>query len=150
MLVSWHNFFFNAFDPAGFLSLDKPPVALWLQVAAAKLIGFGSLAMLLPQALEGLVAIVLVYLLVRRAFGEAAGLLAALFLALTPISVAVDRSNNVDSCLVMVLLLAAWALMKAVEPGRARYLVLSMALVGVGFNVKMGAALILVPALALA
>jgi 4-amino-4-deoxy-L-arabinose transferase-like glycosyltransferase len=75
-------------------------------------------------------------------------LLAALFLALTPISVAVDRSNNTDSCLVLVLLLAAWALTKAAESQRAGFLMLSMALVGVGFNVKMGAALILVPALA--
>jgi len=148
MLESWHNFFFNAFDPAGFVSLDKPPVALWLQVASAKVVGFNGIAMLLPQVLEGLIAIVLVYALVRRSFGELAGLLAALFLALTPISVAVDRSNNTDSCLVMVLLVAVWAFMRALETGRTGYLLASMACVGLGFNVKMGAALVLVPAMA--
>jgi 4-amino-4-deoxy-L-arabinose transferase-like glycosyltransferase len=149
MLGSWHNFFFNAFDPAGFVSLDKPPVAIWLQAASAKLLGFNGLAMLLPQAIEGLIAVALVHVLVRRAFGVSAGLLAALFLALTPISVAIDRSNNTDSCLVLVLLLAVWALMRAVETGRTVFLLLAMALAGVGFNVKMGAALVLVPTLAL-
>jgi 4-amino-4-deoxy-L-arabinose transferase-like glycosyltransferase len=149
MLESWHNLFFNAFDPAGFVSLDKPPIALWLQVASAKLMGFRGVAMLLPQAIEGLIAVALVYHLVRRSFGPLSGLLAALFLALTPISVAIDRSNNTDSCLVMVLLLALWALTRALETDRAGALLLAMACVGLGFNVKMGAALVLVPTLAL-
>src|ERR1700693_3805064 len=82
MLEGWHNFFFNAFDPAGFVSLDKPPVAFWLQTLSAKLLGFSELSVLLPQAIEGLAAIALLYLLVRRQLGIAAGLLAALFLAL--------------------------------------------------------------------
>ena len=110
MLQSWHNFFFHAFDPAGFVSLDKPPVAFWLQTASAKLFGFGRAAVLLPQVIEGVAAVALLYWLVRRRFGVASGLLAALFLALTPVSVAVDRSNNTESCLVLVLLLAAWAI----------------------------------------
>ena len=84
----------------------------------------------------------------RRAFGELAGLLAALFLALMPISVAVDRSNNTDSCLVMVLLLALCALVRALETGRGGWLLASMACIGLAFNVKMAAALVLVPAMA--
>ena len=110
MLDSPHNFLFNSFAPAGFVSLDKPLVALWIQVASAKLLGFGSLSVLLPQVLEGLGAVALVYHLVARRFGAAAGLLGALVLALTPISVVIDRSSNTDSCLVLVLLLAGWAL----------------------------------------
>jgi 4-amino-4-deoxy-L-arabinose transferase-like glycosyltransferase len=149
MLESWHNLFFNAFDPGGFVSLDKPPVAIWLQAASAKLLGFSGIAVLLPQVIEGLVAIVVVHLLVRRAFGDLAGLLAALFLAVTPISVAIDRSNNTDSCLILVLLLALWAFTKALEgEQRGGPLFLAMALIGLAFNVKMGAALVLVPALA--
>ena len=148
MLESWHNVFFNAFDPAGFVSLDKPPVAIWLQAVSAKLIGFNGLAMLLPQVAEGVVAVILVYILVRRSFGAIAGLLAALFLALTPVSVAVDRSNNTDSCLVMVLLLAMWAFIAALESKRLAPLLLAMAGIGVAFNVKMGAALVIVPAMA--
>src|SRR5215216_2484754 len=78
MMDSWHNFFFNAFDPGGFVSLDKPPLALWTQVLSAKLIGFHGLAMLLPQVVEGLAAILIVYLMVGRSFGRAAALVAAL------------------------------------------------------------------------
>src|SRR5207247_7805911 len=74
MLLSWHNFLFNAFDPAGFVSLDKPPVAFWIQTLSAKLLGFSPSSVLLPQLVEGLAAILLLYALVRRRFGEAAGL----------------------------------------------------------------------------
>jgi 4-amino-4-deoxy-L-arabinose transferase-like glycosyltransferase len=149
MTMSWHNFFFNAFDPSGFVSLDKPPVAFWLQTASAKLFGFGTFSVLLPQVLAGLAAILMLYALVRRHFGIGAGLLAALFLAANPISVAVDRSNSTESWLVLTLLLAAGALSRAVETGRARFLLLAAALVGVAFNVKMLVAFGVVPAFAL-
>ena len=149
MSQSWHNFAYNAFDPAGFISVDKPPLALWIQVASVKLFGFHPLSVLTPQALEGIAAVALLYYLVRRSFGPVAGLLAALFLAITPVSVAIDRSSNTDSCLVLVLLLAAWALMHAIETGRAAFLVLAMALIGVGFNVKMLAAFVVLPTFAL-
>ncbi|MFX5991215.1 glycosyltransferase family 39 protein, partial [Acinetobacter baumannii] len=82
----------------------KPPVAFWLQVLSTKLFGFHGLAVLLPQVIEGVAAIALLHHLVARRCGRLAGLAAALFLAMTPISVAVDRSSNTDSCLVLVLL----------------------------------------------
>jgi len=137
MMVSWHNFFFNAFDPAGFVSIDKPPLAFWAQTLSAELFGFSPSSILLPQALEGLASVLVLYHLVRRVFGTAAGLFAALFLTLTPIAVAVDRSNNTDTGLVFTLLLAAWALTHAVETGRCRFLLMSVALVGIAFNIKM-------------
>src|SRR5512132_2601529 len=145
MSQSWHNFLYNSFDPAGFISVDKPPVALWAQVASVKLFGFHPLSVLIPQALEGVAAVAVLYHLVARRFGAAAGLLAALFLALTPVSVAIDRSSNTDSCLVLVLLLAAWALLRAAEDGSRRRLLLSMALVGLAFNIKMLAAFVVLP-----
>ena len=148
MTQSWHNFVYNAFDPAGFLSVDKPPVALWIQALSAKIFGFRPASVLLPQVLEGVGSVWLLYCLVRRRFGTVAGLLAALFLALTPVSVAIDRSNNTDSCLVFVLLLGAWAFMRAVERGSLAWLVGALALVGIGFNVKMLAAVVVVPAFA--
>src|ERR1700752_4086411 len=150
MSQSWHNFLYNAFDPAGFISVDKPPVALWIQVASVKLFGFHALSVLIPQALEGVAAVALLYHLVQRRFGAAAGLLAALFLALTPVSVAIDRSSNTESCLILVLLLAAWALLRAAEDGSRRWLVLAVALVGFAFNVKMLAAWVVLPAFTLA
>jgi 4-amino-4-deoxy-L-arabinose transferase-like glycosyltransferase len=145
MTNNWSNFLYNSFDPAGFVSVDKPPVALWIQVASVKLFGFHGLSVLIPQVLEGLASVWIVYHLVQRRFGATAGLLAALFFAITPVSVAIDRSSNTDSCLVLVLLLAAWALTRAVEEGGRRFLLLSMALVGLGFNVKMLAAWVVLP-----
>ena len=150
MSLGWHNFLYNSFDPAGFISVDKPPVALWLQVASVKLFGFHPLSVSIPQVLEGIAAVALLYHLVRRSFGAAAGLLAALFLTLTPVSVAIDRSTNTDSCLVLVLLLAVWALTRAVETGSLPFLALTMALIGLGFNVKMLAAFVVLPTFALA
>ncbi len=117
MSASWHAFLYNAFDPTGFVSVDKPPVALWLQALAVKLFGFHGLTVLLPQVVEGVAAVALLDYLVRRRLGAWAGLFAGLFLAVMPVSVATDRSNNTESCLVLVLLLAAWALLVAAEGG---------------------------------
>jgi len=150
MLASPHNFLFAAFDPGGFLAVDKPPVALWIQTISARLIGFRPFAVVAPQALAGIAAVCLLFLLVRRHFGDLAGLLAALALAVTPVSVAVDRDNILDSWLVLVLLLVAWALLRACETGRFGALLLAAALVGVGFNVKMLAAWAILPACTLA
>jgi 4-amino-4-deoxy-L-arabinose transferase-like glycosyltransferase len=147
MLDSWHNFFFNSFDPAGFVSVDKPPLALWLQAASAKVFGFSAWSVLLPQALEGTAAVALLYHLVQRCCGRGAALLAALFLALTPVSVAIDRSNNTDSCLVLALLAAAWVASLAAESGSWRLLLACMAVLGVAFNVKMLAAIVILPPL---
>jgi 4-amino-4-deoxy-L-arabinose transferase-like glycosyltransferase len=149
MLGSWHNFIFNAFDPAGFISIDKPPVAIWLQVASAKLLGFSALAILLAQVMAGLAAVLLVYVLVRKYWGGTAGAIAALSLALSRVNVAVDRSNNTESCLILVLLAGVWLAMRAAETGRLALLCAAMAAIGIGFNVKMGAALVLAPVLAL-
>src|SRR5438093_1337287 len=149
MLDSWHNFIFNSFDPAGFVSIDKPPVAIWLQVAGAKLLGFSALSILLAQVVAGLAAILFVYVLVRKYWGGTAAAIAALSLALSPVNVAVDRSNNTESCLILVLLAGAWLGIRAAETGRLAMLCAAMAAIGIGFNVKMGAALVLAPVLAL-
>ena len=149
MMGGWHTFFYNSFDPAGFVSVDKPPLALWVQVATAKLFGFSSLALLLPQVVEGVASVGLVMHLVGRRAGAATGALAGLFLAVTPIVVAVDRSGNTDSGLVLVLLLAAWAVILAAERGHRGLLLLAMSLIGLGFNVKMLAAFVVLPVFAL-
>jgi 4-amino-4-deoxy-L-arabinose transferase-like glycosyltransferase len=150
MASDWHNFLFAAFDPAGFLSVDKPPVALWLQVLSVKLFGFQPLAVLVPQALVGVAAVWVLYRIVRRGHGEAIALLAALLFAITPVWVAVNRTNNMDSALVLAVLAAAWALLVAVERGSRRHLLGSAALMGLAFNVKMLAAFVVLPAFVLA
>jgi 4-amino-4-deoxy-L-arabinose transferase-like glycosyltransferase len=149
MLHSWHNFLFVSFDPGGFVSIDKPPLGFWIQAASAKLLGFSGLSILLPEALAGVGSVAVLYHLVRRAYGRGAGLLAALLLAITPVSVSVSRNNTIDSLLVFTLLLAAWATVKAAETGRLRWLLLSAVVVGLGFEIKMLEAYLVVPALGL-
>lgn len=150
MLMSWHNFFFVSFDPAGWVTVDKPPVSLWIQTLFAKVFGYKGFILILPQVLEGLASIALLYGLVRRPFDAWAALLAALVMALSPVSVAVDRYNNTDACLVLVLLLSAWALLRAVEKSNGAYFVLALVLAGVGFNTKMLAAFVALPVFYLA
>jgi len=146
MLKSWHNFFFVAAEPGGSVSVDKPPVGLWLQAISAYFLGVNGLGVLLPQILAGILSVVLIYHLVRRSFGTAAGLLAALIMAITPIVVATDRNNTMDSTLILTLLLAAWAIIRATESARLCYLLLGAALVGIGFNIKMLQAYLPLPA----
>jgi 4-amino-4-deoxy-L-arabinose transferase-like glycosyltransferase len=145
MLASWHNFFFVSFD-AGFVSVDKPPLGFWIQAASAYLFGFHGWSLLLPQSLAGILCVALLYHLVGRSFGPMAGLLAALALALTPISIATNRHNNLESLLVLAVLLAAWAFILAVETGRLRWLVVGALVVGLGFNIKMLEAFVVLPA----
>lgn len=146
MMDSWQNFFFASFDPAGFVAIDKPPAGFWLQVLFAKIFGLNPVSILLPQAISGVLAVLLLYYLVRRHFGIVAGLLAALVLALTPISVVTNRSVTIDSTLTLVLLVGAWAVMRAAETGHLRWLLFSAVMVGVGFNIKMLQAYLVVPA----
>src|SRR5919202_2095707 len=145
MLTSWHNCFFVSFD-AGFVSVDKPPLGLWIQAASAYLFGFRGLSLVLPQALAGVPCVALIYYLVRRAFGEVAGLIAALVLAVTPISVATSRSNTMDMLLVLSVLVAAWAVIHAAESGSLRWLVVGVVVLGLGFNIKMLEAFLALPA----
>src|SRR5438128_1471570 len=146
MLDSWHNFFFVSYDPGGFVSIDKPPVGFWLEAASAKIFGFNSVSILLPQALAGVLSVWLLYYLVRRHFGVVAGLLAALALALNPISILTNRNVTIDSTLTLVLLLGAWTVLKAAETGRLRWLLLTAFIVGIGFNIKTLEAYLVVPA----
>jgi 4-amino-4-deoxy-L-arabinose transferase-like glycosyltransferase len=150
MLGSWHNFLFASFDPGGLVSVDKPPLALWVEAGSAKLFGYSSVAILAPEALAGVAAVWLLYLLVARYFGRVAGLIAALALAVSPVSVAINRDNNPDALFVLLLVAAAWAGCRAVESGRLRWLVGCAVLVALAFNTKMLAAAIVVPGLGLA
>src|SRR6266702_7340364 len=149
MLDNWHNFFFVSFDPGGFVTIDKPPLGFWLQVLSAKLFGFTAFSVYLPQALSGVLSVALLYHLVRRRFGVVAGLLASLALAISPISVVTNRNNTIDSTLTLVMLLGAWAVLRAAETGKLRWLLLCAVTIGIGFNIKMMEAYLVIPAFGL-
>ena len=141
--------FFNSFDPAGFVTVDKPPVGLWVQAAFAAVLGFKGWVLILPQALAGIGSVALVYFIVARPFGKPAGLVAALALAVTPILIAVSRNGTMDTQLIFVLLLAVWAVLKATRERSLPWLLVSVILVGIGFNIKMIQAFVVVPAILL-
>src|SRR5439155_7900079 len=124
MASSWHNFLYDSFDPSGVMTVDKPPLALWVQALSVRVFGFHSLSMLVPQALMGVASVGLVYDLTRRRFGRAAGFVAGLVLALTPMTVAISRHNNPDALLVLCTVAALWFLVRGLEDGRTRWLVL--------------------------
>jgi 4-amino-4-deoxy-L-arabinose transferase-like glycosyltransferase len=145
MLSSWHNFFYASFDN-GFMSVDKPALGLWLQCLFALVFGLHGWSVILPEALCAVGSVIVLCRIVTCQYGERTGLLAAFFLSVTPIFIAVSRTNNLDASLVFVCLLAIWALQKASEKGSLRYLCLSAALLGIGFNIKMLQAYLYLPA----
>ncbi|MDF2880511.1 MAG: dolichyl-phosphate-mannose-protein mannosyltransferase [Clostridiaceae bacterium] len=147
MLMSFKNFFFVAFDPSGFVTIDKPPLGFWIQTISAKIFGFSGWSIILPQAIAGVISVWLIYHLVERSFGSLPALISALCLAVTPIFVAASRNNTIDNLLVLALLLACWAILIAAEKGSLKYLIISLAIVGIGFNIKMAEAYLVAPAL---
>ena len=147
MSHSWSAFFWGTFDPAGLMTVDKPPLALWVQAASVRVFGYSSWAMLVPQALMGIAAVALTYDLTRRVFGRAAGFVGGLALALTPTAVAIFRHNNPDAALVLCIVVALWATIRGLKDGRTRWLVIAGAAIGLGFTAKMGAAILVVPGL---
>ena len=145
MLTSWQNFFFVSFDPSGFVSLDKPPLGFWIQTISAKILGFSGWSVIFPQAIAGIISVFIVYRIVLITSGLNAGTLAALFMAVTPIAVATNRNNTIDSLLLLTSLLAVWAVYKALETGNLIWLLICLGFIGLGFNIKMAQALLILP-----
>lgn len=146
----WKAAIFGSIDASNFITVDKPPLFLWPSVLAARAFGFSSWTVLGPQAVFGAATIGLLYATMRRSFGYTAALLGAAIAAVTPVAVAVNRWNIPDTLLVLLLVGSAATTLTAIRTGRLRWLLVAAALVGLGFNVKMLQAWIVVPALALA
>lgn len=146
MTQSWHNFFYASAEPGGSVTVDKPPLGLQIETLFALVLGVSGFSTVLPNILAGVFSVPLLYHLVKKHFGTLAGILAALVMAVTPVVFAADRNNTQDGLLTFFLLLAAWAFIKSVETGRARWLFLGAVIVGLGFNIKMLQAYLPVPA----
>jgi 4-amino-4-deoxy-L-arabinose transferase-like glycosyltransferase len=150
MLHSLHNFLFVSFDPGGLVTIDKPPLALWLQAASAKVFGLSPLSLLLPQAILATIAVAVLYRVIAPRLGAPAALCSALALAVCPSFVAVSRDNGVDTLLILLMILACGAALSAIESGRWRSLLCCAVLVGLAFNTKTLAACLVLPGIALA
>jgi 4-amino-4-deoxy-L-arabinose transferase-like glycosyltransferase len=149
MGLSWHNFFFGAFEPGGSVSIDKPPVDLWLQVASVKVFGFSSSTLKLPEIMAGIAAVPLLFAAVRRMWSIPAGLAAAIGLAVLPVEVITSRSDTMDAVMMALIVLALWLIVRACESGRYAWLLAGAAALGVAFDVKLLESLVAVPGLAL-
>jgi len=149
MSMSWHDFFYAAFDPAGTVTIDKLPGAFWVQALSVRIFGVHTWAIALPQVLEGSLTILVLYRTVRRLAGPVAALIAAAILALSPAVVALDRGNISDTLLVLLLVLAADSTVAALQSGRWRSIAMAAVWVGLAFQAKMIEAWLVVPALAI-
>jgi 4-amino-4-deoxy-L-arabinose transferase-like glycosyltransferase len=149
MSLSLHNFFFGAYEPGGTIAVDKPPIDLWLQVISTQIFGYGSVALKLPPALAGTLAVPLLYDAVRRMFGPLAGAASALMLAVLPIAVLSSRSDTMDSVAMVLNVLALWLLVRFAQTERPRWCYLAAAAMGLAFNVKVFQGLVCLPALIL-
>jgi 4-amino-4-deoxy-L-arabinose transferase-like glycosyltransferase len=147
---SWKAFFFGSFDSSNFITVDKTPASLWVMEISGRIFGFSQWSMLVPQALEGVASVALLYAAVRRWFGAPAGLVAGLVLALTPVAALMFRFNNPDALLVLLMTAAAYTLVRAVESGRTKWLVFGGLLLGFAFLAKMLQAFLVVPGFAVA
>jgi 4-amino-4-deoxy-L-arabinose transferase-like glycosyltransferase len=150
MSESWRNFFFGAADPWGTVSVDKLPGALWIQALSLRLFGFHLWAIVLPQVIEGTLTVLVLYRAVRRIAGTGAGLVSAAVLAVSPVTLLLNRGNISDSLLILLLVLAADATTKAIVDGRVRPLLMAGLWVGLAFQAKMIQAWLVLPALYLA
>ena len=148
--TSWKAFFFGSFDASSFITVDKTPASLWVMELSARIFGLNYWSLLVPQALAGVAAVGVLYATVRRWSGPAAGLLAGAALASTPVAALMFRFNNPDALLVLLMTLAAYAITRAIDSGRTRWLVLAGTLIGVGFLTKMLQAFLVLPAFAAA
>jgi 4-amino-4-deoxy-L-arabinose transferase and related glycosyltransferases of PMT family len=147
---SWKAFFYGSSDASNFITVDKSPASLWPAVISARIFGLSSWSILAPQAIEGVAAVGVLYLAVRRWFGPAAGLIAGAVFACTPVAALMFRFNNPDALLVLCLVLAAYWLTRAVEDGRTRWVVLVGLALGFAFLAKELQAFLVIPGFALA
>ncbi|HWC82880.1 MAG TPA: glycosyltransferase family 39 protein [Pseudonocardiaceae bacterium] len=146
---SWKALLFGSLDAGNSITVDKPPAALWIMGLSARIFGFNSWSLLVPQAIEGVLSVWLTYATVKRLATPATGLLAGAMFALTPVAVLMFRFDNPDALLVLLLVAAAYCTVRAVERAGAGWLMLAGVALGFGFLTKLGQALLVLPALAL-
>ncbi len=147
---SWKNFLFGSFDPGGWITTDKPPLALWLETLSTRVFGYSSWSLFLPSVLCGAAAVWLLMSAVRSAWGRWAGVVAGVTLALTPVVVAVSRSDNPDATLLLCLVAAGYATQRAITRRRPGWLAVAALACGLAFLTKLLVAGVVVPGIVVA
>ncbi|BBY58176.1 glycosyl transferase [Mycolicibacterium sarraceniae] len=146
---SWKALLFGSIDAGNAITVDKPPASLWVMALSGRIFGFGTLSMLVPEALMGVASVALLYGAVRRVSGAGAGLLAGSVLALTPVAALMFRFNNPDALLVLLMVVAGYCMIRALDGASTRWIALAGVAIGFAFLAKLLQALLVTPALAL-
>jgi 4-amino-4-deoxy-L-arabinose transferase-like glycosyltransferase len=144
---SLHRLFFAAFDGRGVMAIDKPPLGLVGPAFAVRAFGLSSWTILGPQVLYFAATIAVLHRAVLRWFGPRAATIGAVSFLLTPINVAVARSNNPDALLVLLTAAALVMTVDAVRNRRFGIVVLAGFAIGLAFTTKQLQAFVPVPAL---
>jgi len=147
--MDWKALLFGSLDPGNSITVDKPPAAMWVMALSGRIFGFSSWSMLVPEALMGVASVGLLYAAVKRQAGPYAGLFAGAVLALTPVAALMFRFNNPDALLVLLMVVAAYSVVRGLETGRTWWFVLAGSAIGLAFLTKMLQAFLVVPGLAL-
>ncbi|MFL4905431.1 ArnT family glycosyltransferase [Streptomyces sp. MMS24-I2-30] len=147
--TSWKAFFFGSLDAGNAITVDKPSAFLWPMDLSVRIFGLNSWAILTPEVLMGVGTVAVVYAAVRRRFSPVAGLVAGAVLALTPVAALMFRYNNPDAMLALLMALACYLVLRAVEDGRTKWLVWAGAAIGFAFLAKTLQAFLILPPLAI-
>lgn len=145
---SWKAFFFGSLDSSNFITVDKPPAALWVMDLSGRIFGFSSASMLVPEVLEGVAAVAFLYAAVKRWFGSGMALVAGALLASTPVAALMFRFNNPDALLVMLLVASGYGMTRALEQASTKWVVFAGTMIGFAFLTKMMQAFLVLPAFA--
>src|SRR4051812_1992500 len=148
--VNWEAFFYGSSDAGNSITVDKPPASLWLMALSVRMFGLSSFSILLPEALMGVATVGMLYATLRRRFSAGTALLGGAVLALTPVAALMFRFNNPDALLVLLITLAAYFTLRAIDDGKLRWMLWAGAMVGLGFLTKQLQVLLIVPPIALA
>ncbi len=161
--ASWKAWLFASLDSGNAITVDKPPAAMWIMGLSGRIFGFSSASMLIPEALMGVATVALMHACVKRWSGPAAGLVAGLLVALTPVAALMFRFNNPDALLVLLMTAAAYCVIRAIEAPAAggpavrrrrsravNWLLLAGIAIGFAFLTKMLQSMLVLPGFALA
>ncbi len=148
--VNWEAFFYGSSDAGNSITVDKPPASLWLMALSVRMFGLSSFSILLPEALMGVATVGVLYATLRRRFSAGTALLGGAVLALTPVAALMFRFNNPDALLVLLIALAAYFTLRAIDDGKLRWMLWAGVMVGLGFLTKQLQVLLIVPPIALA
>ena len=147
--VNWEAFFYGSSDAGNSITVDKPPASLWLMALSVRMFGLSSFSILLPEALMGVATVGVLYATLRRRFSAGTALLGGAVLALTPVAALMFRFNNPDALLVLLITLAAYFTLRAIDDGRLRWMLWAGVMVGLGFLTKQLQVFLIVPPIAL-